>query len=108
MHGNAVTFCEPYGPRELVSMSYLCTLFQYIAFYWAFCQQKVLFGFYSSDEKLQCFLYYEFYYKTSQNWEQWYGSFSNVKIKNSMIKLETSIDLIKHGVSLKLDGFLKC
>ncbi|KAI4585335.1 hypothetical protein MJG53_020635 [Ovis ammon polii x Ovis aries] len=28
MHGNAVTFCEPYGPRELVSMCYLCTLFQ--------------------------------------------------------------------------------
>lgn len=23
MHGNAVTFCEPYGPRELVSEDWL-------------------------------------------------------------------------------------
>lgn len=40
MHGNAVTFCEPYGPRELVSMCYLCTLFQIHCLYLLFWQQR--------------------------------------------------------------------
>lgn len=35
MHGNAVTFCEPYGPRELVSRCYLCALFQIHCLYWS-------------------------------------------------------------------------
>lgn len=74
--------------------------------YWALCQQKVLLCFYNSDENLQYCWHYEFCYKISQNWEQWfYGLFSNVKIKNSVMKLEALPDLIKHGVSLWLDVF---
>lgn len=48
MHGNAVTFCEPYGPRELVSTRYLCTLFQIHSLYWAFCQHLRYHGAFSN------------------------------------------------------------
>lgn len=78
MHGNAVTFCEPYGPRELVSMCYLCTLFQ-IHFTEFSLQQR--FSYAIPIQMKMCGITYESYCKYLKiRWSD-FSLFSNVKNK---------------------------
>lgn len=63
MQGNAVTFCEPYGPRELVSLCSLCVLFCTLG--WTLWQQQICLHSDSSDENWRSYWWLPF--EISQN-----------------------------------------